>query len=126
MSLPEGWRGSVSHKKELAVAVVGPCLPAVTLEQKLLEAHFDERWERGFEYAFVVPGMTRVVQAAGRLIRTPTDRGIIVLMGRRFRSKLYRRHMPADWIEALEDGATGHPATLAATFFHGETDSEEN
>ena len=100
-----------------AVVVVGPCLPAVSLEQRLLQEYFDERFDRGFEYSFVVPGMTRVVQAAGRLIRTPTDRGVIVLMGRRFRSKMYRRHMPSDWIEALEQSDAGHPATVAASFF---------
>jgi DNA excision repair protein ERCC-2 len=52
-----------------AVAVVGPCLPALTLERQLLKDYYQERFERGFEYAFAVPGMTRVVQAAGRLIR---------------------------------------------------------
>src|SRR6185436_16060722 len=54
-----------------AVAVVGPCLPALTLDQQLLKDYYQERFERGFEYSFVVPGMTRVVQAAGRLIRSP-------------------------------------------------------
>ncbi|MEM1247957.1 MAG: helicase C-terminal domain-containing protein [Acidobacteriota bacterium] len=100
-----------------AVAVVGPCLPAVTLEQKLLEAHFNERWERGFEYAFVVPGMTRVVQAAGRLIRSPQDRGVIALFDRRFLGGLYKKHLPDDW--AGEDGEfePGHPATVARAFF---------
>lgn len=105
-----------------AVVVVGPCLPSVSLEQRLLQEYFDERFDRGFEYSFVVPGMTRVVQAAGRLIRTPTDRGVIVLMGRRFRSKLYRRHMPTDWIEALEEAGSGHPATVAAAFFGTRSD----
>jgi DNA excision repair protein ERCC-2 len=46
-----------------AVAVVGPCLPAVSLERELLKRYYEEQFERGFEYAFVVPGMTRVVQA---------------------------------------------------------------
>lgn len=108
-----------------AVVVVGPCLPSVSLEQRLLQEYFDERFDRGFEYSFVVPGMTRVVQAAGRLIRTPTDRGVIVLMGRRFKSKLYQRHMPVDWIEALASGGAGHPATVAASFFAPTADEEE-
>jgi hypothetical protein len=56
-----------------AVAVVGPCLPALSLERQLLQEYYEERFERGFEYAFVVPGMTRVVQAAGRLLRSPED-----------------------------------------------------
>jgi DNA excision repair protein ERCC-2 len=101
-----------------AVAVIGPCLPMVSLEQKLLEQYFEERFERGFEYAFVVPGMTRVVQAAGRLIRSPTDRGVIALFCRRFVSELYQRHMPEDW-RLGEDGRplVGHPASVAAGFF---------
>ena len=81
-----------------AVAVVGPCLPGISLEQDLLRSYYDELFERGFEYASVVPGMTRVVQAAGRLIRSPQDIGIIVLMGERFLIAPYRRHLPTDWI----------------------------
>jgi DNA excision repair protein ERCC-2 len=101
-----------------AVAVVGPCLPAVTLEQKLLEAYYEERFARGFEYAFVVPGMTRVVQAAGRLIRSAEDRGVIALFDRRFLQEPYRRHLPADWLpEAGANALVGHPASVAASFF---------
>ncbi len=105
----------------LAVAVVGPCLPAVTMEQKLLQAYYDERFERGFEYAFVVPGMTRVVQAAGRLIRSADDRGVIALLDRRFLQQPYRKHLPAEWWPESGDsdsaGLAGHPATTAAAFF---------
>jgi DNA excision repair protein ERCC-2 len=101
-----------------AVAVIGPCLPAVSLEQKLLQDYYEERFGRGFEYAFVVPGMTRVVQAAGRLIRSPQDRGVIALFGRRFLSELYSRHMPLDWLEGAEPSAlAGDPAAAAAAFF---------
>ncbi len=105
----------------LAVAVVGPCLPAVTVEQKLLQAYYDERFERGFEYAFVVPGMTRVVQAAGRLIRSADDRGVIALFDRRFLQRPYRRHLPTEWwpdpVDDEEVDLAGHPATAAAAFF---------
>ena len=52
------------------VIVVSPALPQVGPERELLKAYFDDRYERGFEYAYLVPGMTRVVQAAGRLIRS--------------------------------------------------------
>ena len=101
-----------------AVAVIGPCLPALSLEQKLLQAFYEDRFERGFEYAFVVPGMTRVVQAAGRLIRSSEDTGVIALLDRRFLERPYRDHLPGDWLP--EDGAgalAGDPAEVAGAFF---------
>jgi len=101
-----------------AVAVVGPCLPGLSLEQQLLKQYYEERFERGFEYAFVVPGMTRVVQAAGRLIRSPEDTGVIALFDRRFLHSPYRRHIPADWLpEEGVGGLVGDPAAVAGEFF---------
>lgn len=105
-----------------AVAVVGPCLPAVSLERQLLKDYYQQRFERGFEYAFVVPGMTRVVQAAGRLIRSAGDRGVIALLDHRFLRPPYRGHLPADWLDDGEAPAlAGDPAVAAAEFFAAET-----
>ena len=104
------------------VAVVGPCLPALTLEQQLLKAYYEERFEKGFEYAFVVPGMTRVVQAAGRLIRSAHDTGVIALFDRRFLHTPYRDHLPADWLPGEGAGAlVGEPGAVAEEFFRGLT-----
>ncbi len=101
-----------------AVAVIGPCLPALTLERQLLKDYFETRFDRGFEYAFVVPGMTRVVQAAGRLIRSPDDTGIIALFDQRFLEGPYRKHLPADWLPGEGPAAlVGDPADAAAEFF---------
>ena len=101
-----------------AVAVVGPCLPSVSLEQRLLKEYYDDRFEKGFEYAFVVPGMTRVVQAAGRLLRSPEDSGVIALMDQRFLRRPYSKHLPPDWIpEAGIKALVGPPATAAREFF---------
>jgi DNA excision repair protein ERCC-2 len=103
-----------------AVAVVGPCLPALTVEQQLLKRYYQERFDRGFEYAFVVPGMTRVVQAAGRLIRSDEDRGVIALLDRRFLEGIYRKHLPGDWVPEEGAEALSHdPAEAAAAFFGG-------
>ncbi len=88
------------------VIVVSPGLPAVSMERKLLREFLQERYGRGFEYAFLVPGMTRVVQAAGRLIRSETDRGAIVLIGRRFLRPPYVGLLPPDW-------TGGNPSSLA-------------
>ena len=101
-----------------AVAIVGPCLPAVSLEQELLKRYYDERFERGFEYAFVVPVMTRVVQAAGRLIRSAGDTGVIALLDERFLVSPYRDHLPGDWLpEEGPEGLTGMPGQAAKEFF---------
>jgi DNA excision repair protein ERCC-2 len=101
-----------------AVAIVGPCLPAMTLEQKLLKDYYQERFDRGFEYSFVVPGMTRVVQAAGRLIRSPEDTGIIALFDQRFLYAPYRDYLPGDWLPEEGAGAlVGDPAEAAEEFF---------
>lgn len=101
-----------------AVAVVGPCLPALNLEQQLLREYYDQRFERGFEYAYVVPGMTRVVQAAGRLIRSADDTGVIALLDQRFLRSPYRTHLPSDWLPAEGLRAlTGDPARAAREFF---------
>jgi len=105
-----------------AVAVIGPCLPAVTLEQELLSRYYEQRFERGFEYSFVVPGMTRVVQAAGRLIRSAEDKGVIALLDKRFLASPYRDHLPKDWL--LDEGPeslVGDPETTAGEFFSRQT-----
>jgi DNA excision repair protein ERCC-2 len=82
-----------------AVCIVGPSLPAVTFEQELLKRYFDEQYAAGFEYAYLIPGMTRVVQSAGRVIRSERDIGVIALLCRRFASPMYTRYFPADWYE---------------------------
>ena len=82
-----------------AVVVVSPALPMVRFEQERMRRYFEERFERGFEYAYVIPGMTRVVQSAGRLIRSATDTGVVVLACRRFLQAPYSRYLPADWYD---------------------------
>lgn len=81
------------------VFVVGPALPAVTFEQELLKRHYDDLYGAGFEYAYLIPGMTRVVQSAGRVIRSETDIGVIALLCKRFTQETYSRYFPSDWFE---------------------------
>ncbi|MGC8915789.1 MAG: ATP-dependent DNA helicase [Thermoanaerobaculum sp.] len=87
------------------VIVVSPALPQVSPERELLKAYFDERMGKGFAYAYLIPGMTRVVQAAGRLIRSAQDRGVIVLVCRRFLQEPYASLLPREWTD-------GDPRTL--------------
>lgn len=100
------------------VFVVSPALPQVSFERELLRRYFDEREEAGFDYAYLQPGMTRVVQAAGRLIRSETDRGVIALICRRFLEEPYARYLPRDWYgESPAELVTHRPADEIREFF---------
>lgn len=79
------------------VVVVGPALPPVGLERDLLREWYEHRYGSGFLYASLIPGMTKVVQAAGRLVRGPEDFGSIVLVGQRFRWRDHADLLPPDW-----------------------------
>ena len=79
------------------VMVVSPGLPQYNLERELLKGYYDEFYEHGFAYAYLIPGLTRVVQAAGRLLRSEHDRGVIVIMGRRFLDPRYAGLLPEEW-----------------------------
>jgi DNA excision repair protein ERCC-2 len=81
------------------VIVVSPGLPQFNVERELLKAYYQEAYEHGFGYAYLIPGMTRVVQAAGRLIRSDSDRGVITLIGRRFVDPRYARLLPEEWLD---------------------------
>jgi DNA excision repair protein ERCC-2 len=81
----------------IGAIVVGPGLPAAGFERQLVQWYYDERGESGFAYAMLYPGMQRVIQSAGRVIRTMDDRGVIVLLGKRFADPHYAECLPDDW-----------------------------
>jgi DNA excision repair protein ERCC-2 len=93
--LAEGLDYTDIHLK--GVIVVGPGLPAFDYENELLRQHFDLTDKAGFQFAYVIPAMTRVIQSAGRLIRNPDDRGLIVLIDNRFLDLQYAGMMPHGW-----------------------------
>ncbi len=99
----------------IGVFVVGPGLPAVSPEQELVRSYYETRLGAGFEYAYVNPGLERVVQAGGRAIRTPDDRAFVLLLGRRFSEPLYRDRLPAYWREELID--SDDPVPLVRAFW---------
>ncbi|HEY3322824.1 MAG TPA: ATP-dependent DNA helicase [Planctomycetota bacterium] len=77
--------------------VIGPALPKPGFERGQMRRYFDESGRDGFAYAMLYPGMQRVIQAAGRVIRNMDDRGVIVLACRRFAEPTYADCLPADW-----------------------------
>lgn len=81
----------------IGVAVVGPGLPQVSARQEQLRDHFEQTRGCGFDYAYRFPGMNKVLQAAGRLIRTPQDKGVVLLFDSRFITPDYLRLMPPHW-----------------------------
>ncbi len=100
------------------VMVIGPALPQVSFEQELLKQYYDERYGAGFEFAYLIPGMTRVVQSAGRVIRSEHDVGFIALLCRRFTQDAYTRYFPADWYEATpRELVSRKPASEIRAFF---------
>ncbi len=81
----------------IGAIIVGTGIPQVCLERELIREYFDETMSGGYEYAYLYPGMNKVLQAAGRVIRTQEDRGVIALLDERFLQNSYRSLFPREW-----------------------------
>lgn len=79
------------------VIVVGVGLPQINLERNIIKDYFNDIGRNGFDYSYVYPGMNKVLQAGGRLIRSETDQGIIVLIDDRFLQQKYQALLPYEW-----------------------------
>lgn len=77
--------------------IVGVGLPQICQERDLIRDYYNHLNGRGFDYAYAYPGMIRVLQAAGRILRSPEDQGVLLLIDRRFNSPPYRTLLPAWW-----------------------------
>jgi DNA excision repair protein ERCC-2 len=113
-SLAEG----LDYAGEMVIGafVVGPPLPTYDLERELMREYYQQQYGAGFEYAYTIPAMAKAVQAAGRVIRSEADRGLIVLLDERFIQESFSRSMPADWFDgkATELVSTGILQEVAA------------
>lgn len=96
----------------IGTLVVGTGVPQVCTERQILKDYFDGRGEDGYSYAYRYPGMNKVLQAAGRVIRTKEDVGIVALMDERFLTPAYRRLFPAEWRHYEEITAKEAPARI--------------
>jgi DNA excision repair protein ERCC-2 len=83
----------------IGAIIVGVGLPQICLERDIIREHFSSTNAQGFEYAYVYPGMNKVLQAAGRVIRTEEDKGIVFLIDERFSRSGYRKLMPSEWTD---------------------------
>ena len=81
----------------IGAIIVGTGLPQVCNEREILKKHFDAQGENGFDYAYRYPGMNKVLQAAGRVIRTEEDLGVVALLDERFLQGSYQKMFPREW-----------------------------
>lgn len=85
--------------------IVGVGMPQICDERDIIRAFFEEKYGKGFEYAYIYPGMNKVLQAAGRVIRTEKDRGVVLLIDDRYAHRNYRELFPSHW---------NHPVSVSA------------
>lgn len=81
----------------IGAVIVGVGMPSPSFEREAIAAYYDEKSDAGKAYAYIYPGMNKVLQAAGRVIRREDDRGVIVLIDDRFADPVYRKSIPSLW-----------------------------
>jgi Rad3-related DNA helicase len=87
----------LAEERLIGAIIVGTGLPKVCVERELLKQYFDQKGLGGFDYAYIFPGMNKVLQSAGRVIRTATDKGCVLLLDERFARNEYKRLFPREW-----------------------------
>ena len=81
----------------IGTIIVGVGLPQICLERDIIRDYFQQTKSCGYEYAYLYPGMNKVMQAAGRVIRSEQDRGVILLIDERYNNQQYRNLFPVEW-----------------------------
>jgi len=102
------------------VIIISPALPQVSFERELMREYYEQHYGKGFEFAYLYPGMNRVIQSVGRLIRSESDWGVAVLVCQRFAQSQYSTLFPPDWSESMADPRAGYNlATELGDFWGG-------
>ena len=89
----------LTNEKLIGTLIIGTGLPQVCNEREILKSYFDQKGLSGFDYAYRYPGMNKVLQAAGRVIRTEDDRGVILLLDERFQREKGEEIFPKEWAD---------------------------
>lgn len=92
----------LTGEKLSGAIIVSVGLPQICYERNLIKRHFDKGTGNGYEYAYVYPGLNKVMQSAGRVIRTVNDQGIVVLMDERFNQPYYQSLFPEEWSQPIQ------------------------
>ncbi|WP_138202950.1 ATP-dependent DNA helicase [Haloimpatiens lingqiaonensis] len=83
--------------KLIGAVVVGVGMPQICVERDLIRNYYDEKNSKGFQYSYIYPGMNKVMQASGRVIRKETDKGAVLLIDTRFGTGAYKSLFPKHW-----------------------------
>lgn len=87
----------LTRDKLIGAVIVGTGLPQVCNDREILKKYFEKRGMAGFDFAYLYPGMNKVLQSAGRVIRTEEDKGVILLLDERFMERQYQDVFPREW-----------------------------
>ena len=87
----------LTEDRLIGALIIGTGLPQVCREREIVKEYFDKKGMDGFAYAYQYPGMNKVMQAAGRVIRTVNDKGVIALLDDRFLLPEYVALFPREW-----------------------------
>ncbi len=107
----------------IGAVVVGIGMPGLSYEREAIAEYYQEKYEEGKQFAYIYPGMNRVFQAAGRVIRRESDRGVIVLIDDRFDDPIYKKSLPKLWSGTKFIGDAQTLRTVLDEFWH-EVDAE--
>lgn len=113
-------------KMLIGAFVIGPPLPIFDLEREQMREYYQRCYGAGFDYAYTFPAMAKAVQAAGRVIRSESDTGLIVLMDGRFLAPGYTQSMPADWFAEDPRELVSRKILSDVSEFWKGTDSDES
>jgi len=101
----------------IGTVIVGTGLPGISNERNILRDYYETTRERGFDYAYTYPGLNRVLQAAGRVIRREEDRGVIVLIDDRYADPRFTQHFPDHWNHLQYANTSSELAEIVTDFW---------
>jgi DNA excision repair protein ERCC-2 len=107
----------LTGERLIGAIIVGVGLPQICFERDIIKDYFNDRIGQGFDYAYVYPGMNKVLQAAGRVIRSEKDRGIILLIDDRYGTHRYKELFPNEWSHYMKVSGKAHIQMLLKKFW---------
>jgi Rad3-related DNA helicase len=116
----------LSGNRLIGAAIVGTGVPQLSLRGDTLRDIYEKQYGSGYAYAYLYPGLSRVFQAAGRVIRSETDRGMVLLLDDRFGTGFYRSLFPAHWRHAKFLRSQEAVTDALTEFWSSDTEPQKN